>query len=467
MRLDAKPDAKTIGQRRGVAMLLVMVGLVVCTLLTAGFLSTQGTSIAIARNERDAEECRLLAQAGLDLCYAQMRTLDAARSTADQPSWREKMSPGTWLSNFPIGNGTVTVTAASANGSSFTSDPHQPVIFTSTGFCNNRSFSLTGTFSPTGGGEVFRGGNFFQGNVVVGPGTLLVPTLIDSYNSSSGSYVSPGGSKAIIWTNATQGGSVSINTYGAINGSVVAGPTAMLSNVLNLAASILGLSGGGSVSAATENRDPGTVVAPNLTGLTSQGDYTANVSSLSPGMWNNLNFPNRSGGVLLSSGLFAINGNATLATSAKVSVSNGASTILYIKGNLTLNSSSAITLGTASSLTIYVGGNIQITTATINATGTNPIPSTVQIIGLPNAGNIQITNNARIYGVIYSPNSSVSMQNNMPQIFGAVVAHDISMKDMSQLHFDEAVKSVKIDGIAGGTAPPGAADYTSKVVGTN
>src|SRR4051812_29004212 len=111
--------------RRGVALLLVMVGLVVCTLLTAGFLSTQGTSIAIARNERDAEQSRMLAQAGLDLCFAQIKALDNARTTADQPGWREKMSPGAWLSNYSIGQGTVTVNAHSAGSTdSFTADYH-------------------------------------------------------------------------------------------------------------------------------------------------------------------------------------------------------------------------------------------------------------------------------------------------------------------------------------------------------
>ncbi len=42
---------RTAPRRRGVALLLVMIGLVVCTLLTAGFLSSQGTAIGIARNE--------------------------------------------------------------------------------------------------------------------------------------------------------------------------------------------------------------------------------------------------------------------------------------------------------------------------------------------------------------------------------------------------------------------------------
>src|ERR1700744_4571783 len=188
MKRTTRRSSPRAGKPRGVALLLVMIGLVVCTLLTAGFLSTQGTSIAIARNERDAEQCRMLAQAGIDLCFAQIRALDTARTTADQPGWREKMSPGTWLSNFAIGNGTVTVAAHSAGATdSFTADYHQAVVLTSTGFANNRQFTLTATISPTGGGEVFRGGNYFAGNVVVGSDGLprFAPgDLCHSYNSA-------------------------------------------------------------------------------------------------------------------------------------------------------------------------------------------------------------------------------------------------------------------------------------------
>ena len=104
-RLPRNPRPRS----RGVALLLVMIGLIVCTLLTAGFLSSQGTAIGIARNERDAEASRFLAQSGIDLCFSMIK---------NKSGWRESMTPGTWLNKYPIGNGTVTVTAASADGSS-------------------------------------------------------------------------------------------------------------------------------------------------------------------------------------------------------------------------------------------------------------------------------------------------------------------------------------------------------------
>ena len=459
-----KRNSKVVGKRRGVAMLLVMLGLVVCTLLTAGFLSTQGTSIGIAHNERDAEQSRMLAQAGIDMCYAQIRQLDAARTSADQPSWREKMSPGTWLNNYAVGKGTVTVKAASADGaSSFSADPHQSVILTSTGTCSARNFTLTGTIGPTGGGEVFRGGNFFQGNVIVGSGglPLLAPiALVDSYNSASGPY-STSGTKAVVWTNSTQGGAVTVNTNSVLDGPIVGGVGALLSSVLNLLGGLLG--SGGTVTAAQEVRDPGFVLTPNLTGLSSISTLTYTTGSPPTGLYNtlNLNFHSPSA-ISLQSGTYAVTGDLVVQGSTKVSVPGN--TVIYVGGNFTMGSSSAITVGTAGSLTIYVAGNTTISAATISASGSNPLPSQVQILGLPSAGNIQITGASKVVGVLYSPKSSVTMQTGTPQVFGAVVAHDMTLLNTAQFHYDEATKTVKLSNISGGTAPPGAADYTTHVV---
>src|SRR4051812_14923217 len=93
--------------RRGMALLMVMIGVVVCSILTAGFLASQGTSIGIARNERDASKCHALAQTGVDMCYWLIK---------NKPDWRETMTPGTWLNNAAVGDGTVTVSVADGDG---------------------------------------------------------------------------------------------------------------------------------------------------------------------------------------------------------------------------------------------------------------------------------------------------------------------------------------------------------------
>src|SRR4051812_29336307 len=107
-------------RNRGMALLMVMIGVVVCSILTAGFLLSQGTSIGIARNERDAQKCRALAQSGVDMCYWLVK---------NKSDWRTTMPIGKWINGLAIGEGTVTVTAADGdNTNSFSDDPTQSLV---------------------------------------------------------------------------------------------------------------------------------------------------------------------------------------------------------------------------------------------------------------------------------------------------------------------------------------------------
>ncbi len=241
------------------------------------------------RNERDAEECRFLAQTGIDLCYSLIK---------NKTNWREAMTPGTWLNNYAVGNGTVTVTAASADGAaSFSTDPTQAVVLHSTGMCNNRNFSLTGTIGPTGGGTVFRGGNFFQGTVVLGNNDLLTVALIDSYNSTVSAYnaLLPG-SNAVLGSNSTAPGALTVKYPSTLKGSFTAGPTAVLSSVVNLVTGLLGQLVGGPVSTgvAAETRTAGNVIPPNFAGQASSGPFTQNKSTVTivPGVYDSYTLTN-------------------------------------------------------------------------------------------------------------------------------------------------------------------------------
>ena len=52
----------------------------------------------------------------------------------------------------------------------------------------------------------------------------------------------------------------------------------------------------------------------------------------------------------------------------------------------------------------------------------------------------------------------MNMQNSA-KLYGAVVAHDLTLNSGTQLHFDEALRSTYISNITGGSALPGSADY--------
>ncbi len=439
---------------RGVALLMVMIGLVVCTLLTAGFLSSQGTAIGIVRNERDAEQCRFLAQSGIDLCFSFIKS---------KPTWREAMTPGIWLNQYPIGNGTVTVTAASADGSSsFSANPTQAVVFHSTAYCNNRNFTLTGTIGPTGGGTVFRDGNFVQGQVILGNNDLTTVALIDSYNSAVAAYnaLSPGSNAALV-TDSNVAGALTIKYPSTFNGSFTAGPNAILSSTVAGIPGPLGQTVAGPISTgtATETRTPGNVIPPNFSGQISNGPYAQNRGSfiLAPGVYDSLTLTNGGTGAttILTNGSYQILHDMNVAALTKIAIDNGANVILYIGGNTAI--AGTVKFNSTGTLTIYSGGSFTTTAAGINSGGTT---SNLQVLGTTTCSSIQLNGSTVMAGAIYAPQASVTMQTGSSKLYGAVIAHDLTVRNSAQLHYDQALQSLQIDNVTGGSASPGTADYS-------
>jgi biotin carboxyl carrier protein len=511
------------------ALLLVMIGMVVCTILTAGFLATQGTSIGIARNERDAAKSRALAQTGIDMCYWLIR---------NRADWREAMAPGKWLNGAAVGDGTVTVTvdkeystvrapaagtfSASAGGGAaayvtegsavdtntvvgkigtapvsagvkgtvarvlvisgqsvdynqplflvktdatgnFADDPTQGVTLTSVGTFDNRAFTLLATVRPTGGGTVFKSGNFISGTIAVGNTDLISAATVDSYDSSVGPYSSllPGTNASFV-SNAAANNALTVYFPSAFRGSYTAGVGASLASAVNLVGAVMG--GPTSVAAAVEPRTPGTVLPPNVAGLPYQGTMVRSPTQVGsntfpgPGKYDNLSLTSTtvtipSGG----SGIYYITGNMNLGNgTAVLSVADGVSAVLFVNG--TVNIQGRITLNGTARLAIYANGNVTINGGNVNVTG--GVTNRLTLYGTSSCAQVQITNASTMYGSIYAPQAAVTMQANSPKLYGAVIANSLTLKNLAQLHFDEALRSLRISNVTGGSAAPGSADYT-------
>ncbi|HEY4329485.1 MAG TPA: hypothetical protein VGN88_07100 [Phycisphaerae bacterium] len=460
-RRGKRIDALRNFSRRGMALLLVMIGMVVCTILTAGYLSTQGTSIGIARNERDATKCHAIAQTGVDMCFWLMR---------NKPDWRATMTPGQWLNNAVIGDGTVSVNVADGDGTNnFSDDTTQSVVISSTGTFDNRSFTLTATIRPTGGGAVFAGGNFISGKVYVGNLDLLTASTVDSYNSTVAAYNSSSpGSNAAFSSVSTASDSLLVYFPSVFRGSYASGPGTLLSSVLSLIG--LGVSGPSSTSNLAENRNAGYVVMPNISGITYRGTAynTSTVTAkdvTAAGSYDDLGSASSCTTNIKASGLYYIKNNLTLGTNAGsvLNVTDGTVAVVYVNGNVAINTGKIVLQGSAQ-LALYVNGSITLTNGSINNGGNT---THLAIFGGPAGGTISLTNTgAAIYGSIYAPQHTMTMQTSAPKFFGGVVASSLTLKNNAAFHFDEALRAMKISNINGGSAPPGGvADYTVTITG--
>ncbi|HVX85327.1 MAG TPA: hypothetical protein VH253_11135 [Phycisphaerae bacterium] len=422
-------------RRRGVAMLLVMVGLVVCSILVAGFLSTQGTSIGIAHNERDAEVARNYAQSGIDMCYWLI---------VNRSDWRTGMAPGPWLSGYPVGSGTVSVTAADGDGTgTFADDPTQPVILTSTGTCNGRSFTLSASVTPTGGGTVFRGGSFTLGQLI-----LHNTAAIDSFNSSVAPYnILFPGSNALFSSNYSGSGALTMDGLSLFRGSFIGGPTSLLGSIVQ---SILGLLIPTSVSTESQLYIPGRIVPPNTTGLTTYGAKTMLTNGpLAAGEYTSVS--NTKVMMLNTSGTYHITGNL-VSSAGSISVPDGVNAVVEVDGNTSLG---AINVSGAGTLTLYVSGTSTLA-ASVNVAGG---AANFRIFGMNTATNITLKGTGTsVTGVIFAPQASLYLTDSA-KLFGSAIAHDITADKTSAIHYDEAMKDVRIDNITSGSAPAGTADY--------
>lgn len=88
--------------RRGVALMLVMIAVIVSSIVAYSYLAGQSTSMGIARNINAHSRARYIAETGLDLTLAAVKA---------DPAWRSTYSQGTWTANAPLLGGFVTVVA--------------------------------------------------------------------------------------------------------------------------------------------------------------------------------------------------------------------------------------------------------------------------------------------------------------------------------------------------------------------
>ena len=109
---------------RGVAIMLVTITLVICTVLAMSFLSANQTSTAIAMNVRNQSLARAVSESGLDM------TSEYIRANHD---WRDKFNEGIWINNEPFADGTFTISVYDLLDNDLANDLTHPAMIASIG----------------------------------------------------------------------------------------------------------------------------------------------------------------------------------------------------------------------------------------------------------------------------------------------------------------------------------------------
>ncbi len=104
---SCRPGDNGYRRKRGVALLLALFAVAIAAILALSFLSAQSTSIGIARNIQNHSPARYVAESGLELAIAYVRS---------DVDWRTNQSHGTWVTNEPFADGTFTIVGEDSDG---------------------------------------------------------------------------------------------------------------------------------------------------------------------------------------------------------------------------------------------------------------------------------------------------------------------------------------------------------------
>ncbi len=111
---------------------------------------------------------------------------------------------------------------------------------------------------------------------------------------------------------------------------------------------------------------------------------------------------------------------------------------LYVTGNVTLDQSSELQIHEYGSLVLYLGGDLTVNNQS-NVNISTGDPKKCIILGVTPGQVITIQNNVTFYGVIYAPGAYVYLDNSS-QFYGAVIADNVSLRNHSELNYDQSLK---------------------------
>ena len=158
--------------------MFVLLAVLMAATLASSYLGGQSTSIGIARNVDNQARARFIAETGLELAVAHVRT---------NASWRTDHSEGNWVVDDPFAGGTFTIQGtdgADTDGDgviddgdgNLADDPSDSLTLTITGKYGGATHTLHAVVTPRGGGA-------FEANTTSADGTPKSVAFVRTYTS--------------------------------------------------------------------------------------------------------------------------------------------------------------------------------------------------------------------------------------------------------------------------------------------
>ncbi len=436
-------NAPHLPPRRGIAMMLVLISLMMGTVLAVSFLSSNDNSAAIGDNIEAAEEARWTALTGIKIAQAILET---------EIDWRTLHTGGTLLSNYAIGNGTITIDLVDIEtGLPPTAGSRliQTIITSTVGGIEQIAVATTTVGTDTTVVDL----DLSEFAVFTSQGILMNNNaVITRWTAAPASGM---GKRIAIGTQSTAAMTVDLNlASAAIDTTLYHGPSASASLVTNAGGPVIEQIGLLDQIPLPASPTPSTAppptpsLAPNL---------SANNATL-------INTSARYGTIDMGTinGVITLQGNVTLTADALLKfkrdsgmiINGNANVVVY--GNLQMDRDSYIELAPSATLHLFVAGNVTMSDAYIGEaradrtvfdnSGMSPAIDLNRIMlydiddGLGTPKSWSLSRKSIVKGQVYAPTAAVTLQDHAA-LYGRVATMVLGMAGNSTLFYDPSLNT--------------------------
>lgn len=464
--------------RRGMALMLVMIALVIGSVMTAGYLMTQNTSIGLTQNQAASDMARQLAATGIDCALYYLKNNDGWDESNYNNNWRlicDQSSNNRILIDHDIFAGAHVRVALNPvyPATTFSTDARTAVDIVSTGTFNGQNVTITSRAKPTGSGTPWQQGIFAFSTININGSTAT----IDSYRSgdSGPSVYVPTPSPSPAWLNHAEAKVVSMDSIVVDGVTVYWGSSLALKNSSNITTRNGGYCVPKPATSLPMKRIPGWVTPPaiNTTSLSTINKYTTEYTVKDGTYPSKFELvatddvpegdPENDYGRVLTlrgSGVISVNGDFKLEAGTtlrvrKTTSSASSNVIFYVAGG-NVRIQGRIVIDAGCTLKIFATNEVLLeryaraNTDSMNTNGTKLYnkaavvgPSAFQIYGLSTCSKIRMTDHAWMSGMIFAPKSLVELTcdssnstNEAVTFFGGVVCDGLNIRGASKLHQD-------------------------------
>ena len=139
MSVSGRTNLVRVGHRRGMALILAMVVVVTSVVLSVSFLNGQARFTVMAQNVVQRASARGIAESGLTLAFAYIKT---------EPNWRTAQTNGAWLTDHSIGGGTFKIRFEDEQDGDLANAADDPVTLTCVGSLNGVTHEVRAVLAP-------------------------------------------------------------------------------------------------------------------------------------------------------------------------------------------------------------------------------------------------------------------------------------------------------------------------------